>query len=104
MVQQIADKNLTTILYSIDNSEYMRNGDYTPSRMDAQQESANVICGAKTSQHPETTLAVVTTAGKTPTVQVALTNDLGKLLATLSAVTISGVLNLTTGIRVSQVW
>lgn len=81
----------------------MRNGDYSPSRMDAQQETANVICGAKTNQHPETTLAVVTTAGKTPSVQVALTNDLGKLLATLSSITISGTMNFTVGIRVSGV-
>lgn len=32
----------------IDNSEWMRNGDYTPSRFHAQAEAVNLICGAKT--------------------------------------------------------
>ena len=32
----------------IDNSEWMRNGDYAPSRFQAQTEAANLICGAKT--------------------------------------------------------
>lgn len=32
----------------IDNSEWMRNGDYSPSRFEAQTEAVNLICGAKT--------------------------------------------------------
>jgi len=32
----------------IDNSEWMRNGDYTPSRFQAQADAVNLICGAKT--------------------------------------------------------
>lgn len=81
----------------------MRNGDYAPTRMDAQQEAANVICGAKTSQNAENTLAIVSMAAKCPRVEVALTNDLGKLLATLSAIPLSGSANFTISIRVSQV-
>lgn len=42
----------------------MRNGDFGPSRMDAQLDAANLICGAKTQQNPETTLGIMTTAGK----------------------------------------
>ncbi|MBA0760807.1 hypothetical protein Gotri_023528, partial [Gossypium trilobum] len=32
----------------IDNSEWMRNGDYGPSRFQAQADAVNLICGAKT--------------------------------------------------------
>ena len=32
----------------IDNSEWMRNGDYSPSRIQAQADAVNLICGAKT--------------------------------------------------------
>lgn len=32
----------------IDNSEWMRNGDYSPSRLQAQADAINLICGAKT--------------------------------------------------------
>lgn len=35
----------------IDNSEWMRNGDYTPSRFQAQADAVNLICGAKTQVH-----------------------------------------------------
>ena len=32
----------------IDNSEWMRNGDYAPNRFQSQAEAVNLICGAKT--------------------------------------------------------
>ena len=32
----------------IDNSEWMRNGDYAPNRFQAQADAVNLICGAKT--------------------------------------------------------
>ena len=32
----------------IDNSEWMRNGDYSPTRFQAQADAVNLICGAKT--------------------------------------------------------
>lgn len=32
----------------LDNSEWMRNGDFSPSRFQAQADAVNLICGAKT--------------------------------------------------------
>ena len=32
----------------MDNSEWMRNGDYSPTRFQAQADAVNLICGAKT--------------------------------------------------------
>lgn len=36
----------------IDNSEWMRNGDYAPSRFQTQADAVNLICGAKTQVKP----------------------------------------------------
>eukprot|EP01080_Neovahlkampfia_damariscottae_P012711 gene12711-6909_t len=90
------------IILCIDNSEYMRNGDYSPSRMDAQLDAANLICGAKTQQNPETTLGIMTTAGKGPQVHVSPTTNLGQLLSCLSSLKISGNSNFGNSLRVAQ--
>lgn len=39
--------NQATVI-CIDNSEWMRNGDYSPTRFQAQADAVNLICGAKT--------------------------------------------------------
>ena len=48
----------------IDNSEYMRNGDYAPNRFDAQSDAVSVVFGHKTDSNPENTAGVMTMAGK----------------------------------------
>lgn len=63
----------------LDNSEYMRNGDYIPSRLEAQQDAANLIVGAKTQSHPESTVGV--SAGTE--LLVSPTDDVGKILNAL---------------------
>ncbi|KAL0486139.1 26S proteasome subunit Rpn10 [Acrasis kona] len=90
------------VIICVDNSEHMRNGDYNPTRMIAQQEAANLICGAKTQQNPETTLGILSMAGKSPVVQVALTTDLGKLLSSLSSVQIHASTHFSLSMRVAQ--
>lgn len=52
----------------VDNSEFTRNGDYAPSRFQAQADAVNLLAGAKTQHHPENTVGVLTMAGKTPQV------------------------------------
>lgn len=42
----------------LDCSEYMRNGDYIPSRLEAQQDAANLLVSAITQSHPESTVGV----------------------------------------------
>jgi len=48
----------------LDNSEWMRNGDYVPSRWDAQADAVQVLFDAKTGSHPENMIGVMTMAGK----------------------------------------
>lgn len=64
----------------LDNSEWTRNGDYAPTRFQAQADAVNLLAGAKTEANPENTVGVLTMAGKSPRVLVTPTPDLGKIL------------------------
>ena len=54
---------LECTMVCLDNSEWMRNGDYIPTRLDAQQDAANLVSNAKTQQNPENTVGVLSMAG-----------------------------------------
>lgn len=70
---------LESCMILLDNSEYMRNGDYIPTRLEAQQDAANLLVGAKTQSHPESTVGV--SAGTE--LLVSPTEDVGKILGAL---------------------
>lgn len=70
---------LESCMILLDNSEYMRNGDYIPTRLEAQQDAANLLVGAKTQSHPESTVGV--SAGTE--LLVSPTDDVGKILGAL---------------------
>lgn len=86
----------------IDNSEWMRNGDYSPNRFQALADAVNLICGAKTQSNPENTVGILTMAGKGVRVLVTPTSDLGKILACMHGLEIGGEMNLAAGIQVAQ--
>lgn len=67
---------LESCMILLDNSEFMRNGDYIPTRLDAQKDAANLLVGAKTQSHPESTVGV--SAGTE--LLVSPTDDVGKIL------------------------
>ncbi|XP_019444841.1 PREDICTED: 26S proteasome non-ATPase regulatory subunit 4 homolog isoform X1 [Lupinus angustifolius] len=93
---------LEATMICIDNSEWMRNGDYSPSRFQAQADAVNLICGAKTQSNPENTVGILTMAGKGVRVLVTPTSDLGKILACMHGLEIGGEMNLAAGIQVAQ--
>ncbi|KAJ3159006.1 hypothetical protein HDU86_002175 [Geranomyces michiganensis] len=86
----------------LDNSEWMRNGDYTPTRMEAQADATTFLFNAKTQTNPENTVGLMTMAGKSPEVLVTLTPDIGKILTALHHISISGSSNLSTGVQIAQ--
>lgn len=47
---------------SVDNSEYMRNGDFLPTRLQAQQDAVNIVCHSKTRSNPENNVGLITLA------------------------------------------
>ncbi|KAM7516122.1 hypothetical protein LguiA_005705 [Lonicera macranthoides] len=93
---------LEATMICVDNSEWMRNGDYSPTRFQAQADAVNLICGAKTQSNPENTVGVLTMAGKGVRVLVTPTSDLGKILACMHGLEIGGEMNLAAGIQVAQ--
>lgn len=93
---------LEATVVCVDNSDWMRNGDYTPTRLEAQQDAVNLICNAKTQSNAESSVAVVACGGKSPEVIVSLTSDIGKILSSLHAVKISGNLQFLAGLQVAQ--
>ncbi len=86
----------------VDNSEFTRNGDYTPTRFQAQADAVNLLAGAKTQHHPENTVGVMTMAGKTPQVLVTPTADLGKVLGAMQQMKIEGDVHLSTAVQIAQ--
>jgi 26S proteasome regulatory subunit N10 len=89
----------------IDNSEYTRNGDFLPSRFQAQADAVNQLAGAKTGANPENTVGILTCAAigaKSPKVMVTPTSDLGKVLTALSAISIEGAVNVCKAAQIAQ--
>lgn len=92
-----------TNLRSVDNSEASRNGDYVPSRWEAQQDAVNMIFSAKTGANPESSVGLMSMGGNTPEILTTLTTDIGKVLDGLHRTKIKGSSHFVTGINVAAV-
>ncbi|TYZ68161.1 hypothetical protein PybrP1_005112 [[Pythium] brassicae (nom. inval.)] len=93
---------LEATMICLDNSEWMRNGDYIPSRLEAQHDAANLLCGTKTQSNPESTVGVLTMAGKSVQVLASPTENMGTLLNAVHSVKIGGELKLSNALQVAQ--
>jgi 26S proteasome regulatory subunit N10 len=68
----------------LDNSEYMRNGDYSPTRLAAQTETINYLTEAKLRNHQDSTVGLLAMAGKRIEVHVAPCRSPGKIVKALT--------------------
>ncbi|XP_046472012.1 26S proteasome non-ATPase regulatory subunit 4 isoform X1 [Neodiprion pinetum] len=84
----------------VDNSDYMRNGDFLPTRLQAQQDAVNLVCHSKTRSNPENNVGLITLANVE--VLATLTSDVGRILSKLHQVQPNGNLSLITGIRIAH--
>ncbi|XP_011313726.1 26S proteasome non-ATPase regulatory subunit 4 isoform X2 [Fopius arisanus] len=91
---------LESTMICVDNSDYMRNGDFLPTRLQAQQDAVNLVCHSKTRSNPENNVGLITLANVE--VLATLTSDVGRILSKLHQVQPSGNLNLITGIRIAH--
>ncbi|KAL9124705.1 MAG: hypothetical protein Q9217_005989 [Psora testacea] len=92
---------LEATMIVVDNSESSRNGDYVPSRWEAQSNAVNMIFSAKTQANPESAVGLMNMAGKGPEVLVTLTTDIGKVLDGMHRTKIRGRTHLATAIQVA---
>ncbi|CAB1334608.1 unnamed protein product [Coregonus sp. 'balchen'] len=92
---------LESTMVCVDNSEYMRNGDFLPTRLQAQQDAVNIVCHSKTRSNPENNVGLITMANNCE-VLTTLTADAGRILSKLHAVQPRGNISFCTGIRVAH--
>ncbi|XP_015771377.1 PREDICTED: 26S proteasome non-ATPase regulatory subunit 4-like [Acropora digitifera] len=88
---------LESTVVCVDNSEWMRNGDFLPTRLQAQQDAVSLVCHSKTRQNPENNIGLMTLASLE--VLVTLTSDVGKILASLHRVQSKGEINFLTAVK-----
>jgi 26S proteasome regulatory subunit N10 len=94
---------LEATMIVIDNSESSRNGDYVPTRFDAQADAVNLIYNAKTGANPESSVGLMSMGGSGPEVLTTLTTDMGKILDGIHRTKIKGDPHFTTGINIAAV-
>jgi 26S proteasome regulatory subunit N10 len=80
----------------------MRNGDYMPTRLEAQQDAASLISNDRIGGNPENTVGVLTMAGKGVDLLVSPTEDTGKILACFSRIIPGGKTNICTAVQIAQ--
>jgi len=97
---------LESTMICVDNSDYMRNGDFLPTRLQAQQDAVNLVCHSKTRSNPENNVGLITLAksdsSSSVEVLATLTSDVGRILSKLHQVQPNGNLSLITGIRIAH--
>jgi 26S proteasome regulatory subunit N10 len=96
---------LEAVMVVVDNSESSRNGDYTPTRFEAQADAVSMVFSAVTQGNPESSVGLMSMGGKGPEVLVTLTTDHGKILEGLHRTKskISGTSHLATGLQIAGV-
>jgi len=88
--------------FSVDNSEYMRNTDYAPSRMEAQCAAVYLTLEAKSSKNPENTAGLVKMAP--PEALSSCTSDFGTILRLIDRLKIEGESRLLPALQIAQVF
>jgi len=87
----------------VDNSEYSRNGDFTPSRLGAQQDVLNTISRAKMNMNAENNVGLIAVGGRKPIMINTLTSDTNKLLSGFARIAHDGELNnFSTSLRIAH--
>jgi len=91
---------LESTMICVDNSDYMRNGDFVPSRLQSQFDAVNMVTLAKTKSNPENNVGLLSMADSR--VLVTLTSEVGKIISKLHQLKPSGCVDLVRGIKVAN--
>jgi 26S proteasome regulatory subunit N10 len=86
----------------VDNSEWSRNGDYTPNRWESQQEAVNELASRKMSQSPENYVGILSMAGSRAEVIVSPTNDMAKILQAMYDIKVQGQVDLYSSLQIAH--
>jgi len=86
----------------LDNSEWMRNGDYAPTRMEAQAETVNHIINRKINNNQESTVGMLSMAGDRIEMHMSPGRSIGQLMNCVRGVHINGKCNFAVGLKTAQ--
>lgn len=92
---------LESTMVCVDSSDFMRNGDFLPSRLQAQQDAVNLICHSKTRSNPENNVGLMTMSGEKK-VLTTLTSDVGRIFTKLHPVEALGELNFISSVKIAH--
>jgi len=84
---------LESTILCVDNTEFSRNGDFTPNRFGVQQDILQMLCRSKMRMNAENNVGLIAVAGKRPTLVNTLTSDTNKLLTGFAGLTYNGISN-----------
>lgn len=79
----------------------MRNGDFIPSRLQAQHDAVSLICHSKIRSNIENNVGLITLSNN-PQVLATMTMDVGRILSKLHQVQPEGYINFMTGIKIAH--
>ena len=92
---------LESVLLCLDNSEYMLNGDYNPTRLHSQSEVSTYITNIKLNNNSETEVGLVTMSNKVNIV-LTPTREIGKLMTAINNIKINGKVNFINTLKIAQ--
>ncbi|XP_055603174.1 26S proteasome non-ATPase regulatory subunit 4 [Uranotaenia lowii] len=92
---------LESTMLCFDNSDYQRNGDYFPTRLNAQKDGVNLVCLSKIRSNPENNVGLLTLSNTTE-VLATLTSDVGRILSKMHLINPGGNINMMTGLRIAH--
>nr|XP_036216872.1 26S proteasome non-ATPase regulatory subunit 4 isoform X3 [Bactrocera oleae] len=92
---------LESTMICFDNSDYQRNGDYFPTRLNVQKDGINLVCLTKVRSNPENNVGLMTISN-TVEVLATLTSDVGRIFSKMHLIQPKGEINLLTGIRIAH--
>lgn len=91
------------VMVCLDNSESMRNGDYSPTRLDSMNDAVNFIASGKTQMSPDTVVGILTMAGKRIEVLVSPCQNVGRIMTSLQTeVKIGGKSNFLGALKTAE--
>ncbi|CAA22589.1 26S proteasome regulatory subunit rpn10 [Schizosaccharomyces pombe] len=93
---------LEATMILIDNSEWMINGDYIPTRFEAQKDTVHMIFNQKINDNPENMCGLMTIGDNSPQVLSTLTRDYGKFLSAMHDLPVRGNAKFGDGIQIAQ--
>lgn len=85
----------------LDNSEWMRNGDYVPTRFEAQQDAASLISTARCEQNPENTVGLLAMSNGVELL-VSPTDEVAKVLGAFSQLSVGGKVDFAAAVQIAQ--